>query len=94
MLLLIGMRIRSRGWRLCPGVANLLRPVPEYIECPNCGLEVEIWSDEVEAVCSSCGAVVIREKRLPCLEWCRYADRCREFIEKAREGGIRGVWCD
>lgn len=85
------MYTRSRDWRLCPGIANLLRPIPEYIECPNCGSEVEIWSDEDETRCSSCGATVVREQRLSCLEWCKYADRCRELIEKVKEGRIGGI---
>jgi DNA-directed RNA polymerase subunit RPC12/RpoP len=84
------MYTRSRDRGSCPGIASLLRPVPEYIECPNCGSDVEIWSDEEEVICSNCGAMVVRERRLSCLEWCRYADKCRELIEKARRGGDTG----
>lgn len=73
-------------WRSCPGVAKLLRPAPEYLKCPNCGAEVEIWSDESEIVCDNCGALVTRDVAPSCLEWCKYADKCRELILKARRG--------
>ncbi|MCX8162517.1 MAG: hypothetical protein N3E44_05990 [Candidatus Bathyarchaeota archaeon] len=85
------MYTRSRDWKSCPGIANLIRPIPEYIECPNCGSEIEIWSDEDEATCSSCGAVAVRRQRLSCLEWCEYADKCREIIGKARGGRVNGI---
>ena len=69
--------------KACPGVSRLVRPVPEYIACPNCGEEVEIWSDEEEATCDGCGAIVSR-KMVSCLDWCEHADKCRALIEQMR----------
>ncbi len=35
-------------------------PVPEFIACTKCGDEVELWTDEEETVCSSCGHKVFK----------------------------------
>ena len=60
----------------CPGSRLIKSPVPEYVVCPNCGEEVEIWSDEVRATCPKCKAVVARERLPSCAEWCRSAEAC------------------
>ncbi|HOG45570.1 MAG TPA: hypothetical protein PLJ35_08940 [Anaerolineae bacterium] len=60
----------------CPG-ARLFREVrPEYIACPRCGHEVEIWSDELVARCLQCGQVVPRERGASCIDWCSHAAEC------------------
>jgi len=33
-------------------------PSPAEIECQKCGSEMEIWSDEDEILCRSCGEVI------------------------------------
>ena len=33
-------------------------PAPSEVVCAHCNEEVEIWSDEPEAVCSTCSRVV------------------------------------
>ena len=73
--------------RSCPGLSDFLRPKPEYIKCPNCGGDVEIWTDEDKGECTSCGLKVSREMQT-CLDWCEYADKCRQMIavKKIREG--------
>jgi DNA-directed RNA polymerase subunit RPC12/RpoP len=60
----------------CPGSGNIRIPIPSYKECPECGKEVEIWSDEVRAKCTRCGAAVFRENEPSCIEWCKYAKEC------------------
>ncbi len=30
-------------------------PVPEYITCPKCGFEMDLWSDVEETKCVVCG---------------------------------------
>ncbi len=35
-------------------------PVPVELLCPHCKAEVEVWSDEPEAVCAECGKAVIK----------------------------------
>lgn len=36
----------KRNPATCPGLSQFTRPKPEYIRCPHCGGQVEIWSDE------------------------------------------------
>lgn len=60
----------------CPGSQMIGQPVPEYIECPFCKGEVEIWSDESKATCASCKNTVRREMKAGCWEWCESAKEC------------------
>ncbi len=39
----------------CPGLERALTVFPEVFPCPQCGGEVEIWSDEKKGRCSTCG---------------------------------------
>lgn len=60
----------------CPG-ANIFKDVkPEYIECPYCHAEIEIWSDELLARCPSCRRIVARQRGASCIDWCKYAAEC------------------
>lgn len=69
----------------CPGIKNFLRPKPEFIQCPNCAGSVEIWTDEETAICEICEKEVGRpEKQVSCLDWCEFADKCREIIENKK----------
>jgi len=45
-------------------------------KCPNCGAEVEIFSDELKVRCHKCGTKVFREKVPSCIDWCAYARQC------------------
>lgn len=60
----------------CPGSRIIREPVPELVNCPNCGKEVEIWTDELRTTCSNCGTKVFREQQPSCIEWCSYAKEC------------------
>ena len=60
----------------CPGARLLRQPVPELFPCPNCGTEVEIWSDEFRRVCPKCRKMVLRPGGMSCLEWCKQAKEC------------------
>lgn len=60
----------------CPGSQVFSQPQPEEIKCPYCASEVEIWTDEVRAICSKCKKAVLREQMQSCLDWCRYAKEC------------------
>jgi NADH pyrophosphatase NudC (nudix superfamily) len=48
----------------------------ELHKCPNCGAEVEIFSDEVKVKCPKCAKYVFREKMPSCIEWCASARQC------------------
>lgn len=45
----------------CPGDDPAKKRFPETFECPNCGEELEIWSDEDSGRCSGCGKVIHRK---------------------------------
>ncbi len=42
----------------CPGLEHTLSVIPEICPCPDCGNDVEIWSDEKKRTCPNCNAVV------------------------------------
>jgi HD superfamily phosphodiesterase/predicted RNA-binding Zn-ribbon protein involved in translation (DUF1610 family) len=60
----------------CPGSQKFKQPQPETIKCSSCGGEIEIWTDEIKAVCPKCNNTVMREQGASCLDWCRYAKEC------------------
>jgi len=60
----------------CPGARMIREPRPEYVLCPHCQSEVEIWSDEFRARCGHCKAWVFREQGATCLDWCKQAEQC------------------
>ena len=69
----------------CPGIKKFLRPKPEFILCPICAGSVEVWSDEDSGVCDICGKEVSRkEKNASCLDWCEFADKCKEIIKRKK----------
>lgn len=66
----------------------------EYYRCPNCGCEVEIFSDEFRRRCPKCRKMVEKDAAPNCASWCAAAKDClgeeryREFLdqsEKAKE---------
>ncbi len=66
----------------CPGIKSLIRPTLSYTKCGSCGGDVEIWSDEDTGVCLKCGKIWPRpDSNASCLEYCDYADKCREIIK-------------
>lgn len=61
----------------CPGSQKFREPQPESIKCPNCGGEVEIWSDEIQVICPNCNNKILRpQEGASCLDWCKYAKEC------------------
>ncbi len=72
----------------CPGASTIRQPVPEFINCSNCGKEVEIWTDELKATCHNCGTKVFRAQQASCIDWCPHAQECvgPEVYEKLRPG--------
>ncbi|MGD9116386.1 MAG: phosphohydrolase [Dehalococcoidia bacterium] len=59
----------------CPGqdMRNLRVSIHK---CPNCGYEVEIFSDEMRVKCPECKQYVYKEKVPSCIEWCTSAPQC------------------
>ncbi len=68
----------------CPGLSQFMRPKPEYITCPHCGGQVEIWSDEEKTECDNCGATVARGMQ-SCLDWCEFAAQCKDIIRAGKK---------
>ena len=60
----------------CPGARTIREATPQYEECPHCGGEVEVWSDEPFARCPHCRGLVRQKRGASCLDWCAYAAQC------------------
>jgi DNA-directed RNA polymerase subunit RPC12/RpoP len=41
-----------------------LAPVPEYITCPKCGNEVELWTDSDLTICFLCGYRIFEKENI------------------------------
>lgn len=64
------------GFKRCPGATSFSQPKIEMLTCPDCGSDVEIWSDEADGKCRKCGKAVIRTASQSCVDWCKYARDC------------------
>lgn len=60
----------------CPGSREIRNPYPEELKCVFCGAVNEIWSDEPDTACRSCGKTVNRDMKPSCIQWCRSAKEC------------------
>ncbi len=72
----------------CPGAKFFKNPQPTFKNCPNCNCEVEIWTDEIKAICPKCKKTVLREAVPTCLDWCKFAKECvgeQEFKKYNKE---------
>lgn len=60
----------------CPGAAAL-RGAPDLkIKiCPECGEEIELFSNETHASCEKCGFIAYNDTKT-CISWCSYAKDC------------------
>ena len=52
------------------------KPEVQLYKCPNCGAEVEVFSDEISVRCQKCGTKVQSDKVASCIEWCAMAREC------------------
>ena len=46
----------------CPGDDPTKKAMPEMYTCPECGDEVEIWTDQTKGTCISCGKIVLKDQ--------------------------------
>lgn len=60
----------------CPGSREIRSPYPEELVCVFCGGTAEIWSDEPDTACKSCGKTIDREMKPSCIQWCKFAKEC------------------
>ena len=79
--------------RACPGARMVREPRPQYVRCPYCEHEVEIWTDEYRRRCESCGEWVYRTQGATCLDWCAKAEECvgAATLAEYRRARQRGV---
>lgn len=74
----------------CPGQDGRNLKVSLH-KCPNCGNEVEIFSDETRIKCRKCGNDVYKDNVPSCVEWCAKARECLgEERWKILHGGLDG----
>ncbi len=59
----------------CPGQDKRNLKV-ETMKCPECGYELEIFSDEVDVKCPGCKGLACRERLPSCVDWCKHAREC------------------
>ncbi len=55
--------------------ATLRTPTLTIRKCPECGEEIEVFSNDIAVSCSRCGFTVYNDA-LSCVQWCRYAKEC------------------
>jgi NADH pyrophosphatase NudC (nudix superfamily) len=74
----------------CPGAANIQRPTIIIKKCPECGEEVELFSDEMQVKCDNCGFTIYNDLE-SCVQWCKYARECvgEELYRKLYKKGDR-----
>lgn len=67
----------------CPGAANIKTPTLKIRRCPECGDEIEVFSNDFSAKCKGCG-FTIYEDIDSCIKWCKYANKCvgEEFLKR------------
>jgi len=58
----------------CPGAAILRTPTLAFKKCPQCGEEVELFSNDISVKCI-CGFVVYNDIE-SCIQWCKHAKEC------------------
>ncbi|NOY64347.1 MAG: hypothetical protein GXO97_02955 [Nitrospirae bacterium] len=55
--------MKGRDFNDRPACSYKSMPFPTEITCPQCGAEIEMWSDEEETRCRLCGYVVFNHER-------------------------------
>lgn len=58
----------------CPG-SLAGTPTIKIKKCPECGNEVELFSNDVKAKCDKCGFDIYSDVE-SCIQWCKYAKAC------------------
>ena len=76
----------------CPGAAHIRTPTIIVKKCPECGNEVEIFSNEMLTKCTRCGFTIYSDLE-SCVQWCKYAVECvgEEMYQKLKKKRIAFV---
>jgi anaerobic ribonucleoside-triphosphate reductase len=59
----------------CAGISYLRTPTLTIKKCPQCGVDVELFSSDFEVQCNKCEFIVFNDQNL-CIQWCAYAKDC------------------
>ncbi|MDR3279346.1 MAG: hypothetical protein LBT23_02435 [Synergistaceae bacterium] len=60
----------------CPGAIGVKgAPTIKIKVCPECGKNIEIFSNITKNPCTNCGFIVYNDS-MSCVKWCRYAKEC------------------
>jgi ribosomal protein S27E len=68
----------------CPGLdTQFWKPGDIFeIKCPKCDIAIEFFKDDSHRKCPSCGEQYFNPKiKTDCLEYCKYADQCKELLK-------------
>jgi len=76
----------------CPGMDRRFWRIEDIFEtpCPHCGAAIEMWKDDPQRTCGSCGKTAANPKLdLGCAEWCDFAAECLGAAPYGRAGTRR-----
>ncbi len=75
----------------CPGSLGNT-PTLKVKKCPECGGEVEVFSNDIQVRCDRCGFTVYNELE-SCIQWCKYAKECvgEELYKKFKKQRVAFV---
>ena len=59
----------------CPGSSFIRTPTLTIKICPECGSEVEVFSNDKSVQCETCGFTIYNDQQ-SCIDWCKYAREC------------------
>lgn len=60
----------------CPGSIGIKgTPTLKIKKCPECGAEIELFSNLMITACPKCGFEVYNDT-MTCISWCKYAKEC------------------
>ena len=66
----------------CPGNDPVSRAVPELFVCPDCGTDVEIWTDEIKGKCTSCNKLFQKDKTAKAMKKNPHEKNVKAALEK------------
>jgi len=66
----------------CPGNDPVSRAIPELFVCPDCGMNVEIWTDETKGKCTSCNTLFQKNDTVSTMGKKKFGQNVGKALEK------------
>ena len=66
----------------CPGNDPVSRAVPELFVCPDCGMNIEIWTDETKGKCTYCNTVFQKNDTAKAVDNKQFRQNVGKALEK------------